>query len=108
MSKLLDIGTTIYTVEESITDRWFSGQPYHFEIVSGKISRINHGGYKEYVVPTVNRLGQKSNLRYLKTSDLGKSFFLSYRECIELAERVTADYERRWGEPVSRPWSDNG
>ena len=104
MNKLLPIGTTIYTIEESMTDRWFSDMPYHFEIVSGKISRINVGGYKEYVVHTENRLGRKSNLRYLKTSDLGRNFFLTYEECVEFAERETADYERRWKTECMKPW----
>lgn len=104
MNKLLPIGTTLYTIEESISDRWFAGHPYHFEIVSGQISRINVGGYKEYVVPTMNRLGRKSNLLFLKTTNLGKSFFTDYRECVDFAERTTADYEKRWREPLCRPW----
>ena len=104
MSKLLDIGTTIYTVEESIVDRWFYDEPYHFEIVSGQISRIIHGGYKQYVVQAVNRLGRKSNLLYLKTSNLGKSFFLTLEECEAFAEKATQDYERRWKETLCRPW----
>lgn len=106
MAKLLPIGTTLYTIEESIADRWFSDQPYHFEIVSGQISRINVGGYKEYVVPTVNRLGRKSLLRFLKTSNIGKSFFLTYEEAVELAETETARYEKAWHVECMRPWRE--
>ena len=104
--KLLDIGTTIYTLEESIADRWFSGIPYHFEIVHGKIERINIGGYKEYVVHTVNRLGHHSLLRYLKTSQLGKEFFLTYDEAVQAAEKASDVYEARWHETLMRPWRD--
>lgn len=104
MSKLLPIGTTLYTIEESIADRWFSDEPYHFEIVSGEISRINVGGYKEYVVHLTNRLGRKSNLRFMKTSNLGKNFFLTYEEAVEFAEVETARYERVWHVECMRPW----
>ena len=111
MAKLLDTGTELWTVEESISDRWFSGKPYHYEVVHGRIGRINHGGYNEYVVQSVNRLEQKSNLLYLKTSGLGKSFFLTEAEAVELAEEVTDDYERRWAclmgyPPLLRPWRE--
>ena len=110
--KLLNIGTTIYTLEESIADRWFSGIPYHFEIVHGKIERINIGGYKQYVVPTINRLGRQTSLIYAKTSEIGKSFWLTYQEAVEAAEKATDSYEKRWGRickglvPMMRPWRD--
>lgn len=105
--KLLPIGNTLYTVEESICDRWFSGQPYHYEIIHGEISRINEGGYKEYVVQAVNRLGRKSNLLYLKTSNLGRSFFLTEQEAVEMAERMTDRHEKTWREKLLRPWREN-
>lgn len=106
MSKLLPIGTTIYTVEESISDRWFSEIPFHYEVVSGEITRINKGGYSEYVVQSINRLGRQSNLLYLKTSNLGKSFFTDKVGAVELAEKVTDEYEKKWRETLIRPWRD--
>lgn len=104
MSKLLEIGTELYFLEESIADRWFCHDPYHYEITHGTISRINIGGYKEYVVQMVNRLGRKSDLRYAKTSQLGKSFWLTYQEAVEAAEKATDEHEKRWRETLMRPW----
>lgn len=109
--KLLPLGTTLYMLEESITDRWFHVIPYHYEIVSGEISRINHGGFNEYVVQTCNRLGHKSCLRFIKTSDVGKrSAWLTYAEAVEAAEKATDRYEQVWGkyleEKVMMPWRD--
>ena len=113
MSRLLDIGMELYFIEESITDRWFSGDPYHYEITHGKITRINVGGYKQYVVPTINRLGRQTSLMYAKTSELGKTFWLTYQEAVDAAEKATENYEKRWGRicrdlvPMMRPWRED-
>lgn len=106
-NRLLDIGTTIYTIEESMTDRWFSHTPYHYEIVHGKINRINRGGFTEYVVQTYNRLGKTANLRYLQTSRLRNTFWLTEAEAIEAAERMTTAYEKHVKERLMRPWRKN-
>ena len=113
MAKLLDIGTELFFLEESKTDRWFSRDPYHFEVTHGTITRINAGGYKEYVVPTINRLGRQTSLIYAKTSELGKTFWMTYEEAVEAAEKATENYETRWGRickdlvPMMRPWRED-
>ena len=110
MGKLLPIGTRIYTVIESISDRWFSDDPFHYEVVSGEVKETIRGGYTQYVVQAVNRLGHKSNLLYLKTTNLGKTFFLDRASAVDLAEKVSDYYERQWhgitGETLMRPWRD--
>lgn len=81
--------------------------PFHFEVVSGFIDRVIVGGYKQYVVPTVDRKGRQSNLLYLKSADLGKSFFLTEAEAIEYAERLTDQEEKKSynrGKTLLRPW----
>ena len=35
---------------------------------------------------------------------IGRNFFLTYEECVEFAERETADYERRWKTECMKPW----
>ena len=107
MGKMLPVGTKVWTVEESLSDRWYADMPYHFEVVSGFIDRVIVGGYKQYVVPTVDRKGRQSNLLYLKSADLGKSFFLTETEAIEYAEKLTDQEEKKSynrGKQMLRPW----
>lgn len=103
MAKLLDIGTALYGISESITDYRFRGQPYHYEIVKGKISEIIRGGYTEYKINTWSRCGS-SSLRFVRTNCVGVSWFRTWDEAVEYAERVTDEYEKKWRTKLLRPW----
>ena len=107
MAKLLDVGTTLYGISESTTDYRFSGTPYHYEIVKGKISEIIRGGYTEYKITTWSRCGS-SSLRFVRTNCVGVSWFKSWDEAVEYAERVTDEYEKKWREVLMRPWREGG
>lgn len=110
MSKLLPIGTKVYLLEESISDRWFTDTPYHFEIVYGVVDQIIVGNFKQYQISTMNRLAQKSNLRFKRTTDLGLAFWLTYDEAVQAAEWASDVYEKTWAkmmkEPLLRPWRE--
>ena len=107
----LPIGTKLYFVIENICDRKLTDGGYHFEIISGEIDAVHEfeGSRKpEYRVPTVNRLGHGSCLEYPRYDNLGKSFWLTYAEAVYAAERMSDDYENRFGyglrQPLIRPW----
>lgn len=109
--KYLEKGTKLYFVIESLSDRAFSADPYHFEITSGEIDDIHRfegSRADEYRVLTQNRKGRSSVLEYPRCKDIGKSFFLTFEEAAEAAEKATANYEKIWGwaikEPLLRPW----
>lgn len=111
--KRLPIGTKVYMIIESLSDRSFWDEPYHYEIISGEIKEYNRAGrYDEYVVLTRNRLGLSSCMEYPDCKDLGKSFFLTYEEAVDAADRATDQYERTWHrmlkEPtqLQRPWKE--
>lgn len=111
--KYLPPGAALYFVIESIADRSFSGEPYHYEIISGEIreTHIFDGSRSdEYVVPTRNRLGRGSCLEYPLCSNVGKSCFLTFEEAVKAAEEITAGYENTWSwalkEPLLRPWKE--
>ena len=112
--KHLPPGTTLYFVIESIADRAFSGEPYHYEIISGEIREthtFDGSRSDEYVVPTRNRLGRGSCLEYPLCSNVGKTCFLTLEEAIAAAEEITAGYEKTWGwalkgQPLMRPWKE--
>lgn len=105
MAKLLDVGTTVYLIVESFSDYRFRGQPYHYEIVKGKISEIIRGGYTEYKINTWSRCGS-SSLRFVRTNCVGVSWFRTWDEAVEYAERVTDEYEKKWGAKLLRPWRE--
>lgn len=75
MRTYLPIGAEVWTVIESLADRWFSGEPFHYEVVRGKVVGIFRGGYTEYQVSTTNRKGHNSILLYLRTGMYGKTYF---------------------------------
>ena len=109
--KHLEKGTKLYFVIESLSDRTFRGEPYHFEIISGEINDIRHfegSRADEYRVPTQNRMCRPSVLEYPRCKDFGKSFFMTFEEAAEAAEKATANYEKIWGwaikQPLIRPW----
>lgn len=109
--KHLEKGTKLYFVIESLSDRTFSGELYHFEITSGEITDIRHfegSRADEYRVPTQNRKGRPSVLEYPRCKDFGKSFFLTFEEAAEAAEKMTDEYEKIWAwsneKPLARPW----
>lgn len=110
--KRLPIGTKVYMIIESLADRSFFGEPYHYEITSGEIAEHRDwiGRNDEYRVPTKNRLGLGSCLEYPLCKDLGNSFFLTYEEAVDAADRATDQYERTWHwmlkEPLQRPWRE--
>lgn len=94
---------------ESRTDYWLKDEPYHYEIIHGKINGVIEGGYKQYKVQTINRLGRKSHLCFPKTSDVGRTAWLTYDEAVESAERRSDRYDYVWGRmasecPIARPW----
>lgn len=109
--KLLPIGTTVYLLIESFTDHSFSDQPFHYEIVTGEVKGYICGGFTQYRVPTKNRLGRTSNLKFPRTTDLGKSMFLAMGEAVAFAERQTDEHESKCSrfvkEPLLRPWREN-
>ena len=105
MAKLLNIGTTLYGISESTTDYRFRGQPYHYEIVKGKISEIIRGGYTEYKINTWSRCGS-SSLRFVRTNCVGVSWFRSWDEAVRYAEKVTEEHEKKWRERLLRPWRE--
>lgn len=107
----LKTGTKLFFIIESLCDRAFSGEPYHYEITQGEISDVLHFEWHrddEYRVPTKNRLGRGSCLEYPRCKDIGKSFFLTFEEAAEAAEKATDQYEKTWDwaikEPLKRPW----
>ena len=111
--KYLPQGTKLYFVIESIADRAFSGEPYHYEIISGEIreTHIFDGSRNnEYVVQTRNRLGLSSCLEYPRCASVGKTCFLTFKEAAAAADEATDKYEKTWGmmirEPLARPWRE--
>ena len=111
--KKLEPGTTLYFLIESIADRSFSGQPYHYEITSGKIEKINEfegSRADEYMVPTQNRYGRTSCLEYPMCKNVGKTCWLTYDEAAAAADRATDRHESIWGwslkKPMIRPWKE--
>ena len=100
----LPVGSEIWTVIESLSDRWFSGEPFHYEVVRGKVVGIFLGGYTEYQVSTTNRKGHNSILMYLRTGMYGKTYFGTEQEAIALAEKKTSALEKIWGKQLPRPW----
>ena len=107
----LPVGTKLYFVIESICDRNLAGGGYHFEIISGRIDAVHgfdNSRRAEYRVSTVNRFGHSSCLEYPRCENLGKSFWLAYDEAVLTAEKLSDDYERRFGyglrQPLERPW----
>ena len=110
-NKLLPKGTKLYLLEESMTDRWFSDDPYHFEIVTGEITNCIKGGFVEYRIRTINRLGHDAGLRYIRAASVGVSAFTDFESAVEYAERRTNYHERKYGygmkEPMMRPWREN-
>lgn len=107
--KLLPTGTTLYGISESTTDYRFSGTPYHYEIVKGKISEIIRGGYTEYKINTWSRCGS-SSLRFVRTNCVGVSWFKTWDEAVEYVERMTEHHEKKFGymydRPLMRPWRE--
>lgn len=102
----LTVGSEIWTVIESLTDGWFSGEPFHYEVVKGKVVGIFRGGYTEYQVSTTNRKGHNSILLYLRAKMYGKTYFGTEQEAIAFAEKRTDVHEKIWMEKLPRPWRE--
>lgn len=111
--KYLPQGTKLYFVIKSLSDRAFSGDPYHYEITSGEIKEVHEfpNRKSEYMVPTRNRLGLGSCLEYPRCSDVGKSCFTTFEEAAAAADAATDNYEKKWSimlkVPLARPWKTN-
>lgn len=108
--KRLPIGTKLYLLEESTTDRWFSDQPYHYEIVTGEILEYIRGGFIEYKVRLKNRLGHDAGLKFIRAASVGVSAFTDMQSAIEYAERRTYHHEKLFAYcmdlPMMRPWRE--
>lgn len=107
-NKLLPLGTTVYLIVESFSDYRFSDEPFHYEIVKGKISEYIRGGYTQYKVPTWSRRGS-SLLMYPKSNS--KEYFLDWENACKKAEEISDEYVKHWKRILKcgdllRPWRE--
>ncbi len=108
-----EIGTTMYTVWEHLYNDYSllpSGGPFkEFVVCKGVVTGFFEGSWVDiklrgpdpdgFMTPYTRRL-----------QDIGETVFYTESEAVELARRMTEEYERVWGWvgppeiPLRRPW----